>query len=389
MDASDAVWGEGTGPSNPLSVKGIKLHYLTAGDTYNFETGVVTPASNKKEIVSPAGPVERTVDAFGPYETSKTILSLVNSAEKSVTVKGKKTPDTTFAEGPTFDITYAKTANTSAYDCEDKYSKGEIAGFLKKYQKTTIANLVMEVSPGEHLPVVKTITSTAGEANITFNNPLCLGTTTDGAVDLAGGSIADYVKVEDNAKNSKALAAGSSFNISGNILHIALASGNFEEGDIIQLTDEVKDIYGEAVNPEIKYWYSGTKWSSPLEVSLVYASSKHYRTFIEFSNEIAIGYTDAADDHFFIDPSSSSDIKSQYIEVKDSTGKVKALDSKQSFWLDPEYPKEIMIDLEDEDFESGDTITITTKIKDIYGEGIVKDVTYSYDGADWMFVSAE
>lgn len=383
VDASDAVWSEGTGPSNPLSVKGIKLHYLTEGDTYNFETGVVTPASNKTKIVSPTKEVYKTVDAFGPYETSKTILSLVNSAEESVTVKGKKAPDTTFAEGPTFDITYTKTAETSSYDCDDKYTGEEIINYLKAYRKTTIANLVMDVAPGQHLPVVKTITNTAGEASITFNNPLRLGSTTDGPVDLAGGSITDYIKVENKEKSSKALAEGASFSISGNVLHIALAEGSFEEGDTIWLTDEVRDIFGEAVNPDIKYWYSGTKWSSPLEVSLVYASSKRYRTFIEFNNEIAIGYTDAADEHFFIDPASSSDTKSQYIEVKDSTGKVKELDKKKSFWLDPEYPKEIMIDLANESpFESGDTITITTKIKDIYGEGLVKTVTYrtSYDG---------
>ncbi|WP_419822947.1 S-layer homology domain-containing protein [Anoxybacterium hadale] len=378
VDASDAIWSEGSGPSNPLSVTGIKLHYLTEGDTYNFDTGVVTPKSGKTEIVSPAESVYKTVDAFGPYETSKTILSLVNSEAESVTVKGKKAPDTTFAEGPTFDITYTKTAGTTAYDCSDTYGEGEIKESLGEYRKTTIVNLILDVAPGHHLPVVKAITSTSGNASILFNNPLCLGTTTDGPVDLTGGSTAKYITVKDSAGNSKALSTGSSFAISGNVLHIALASGSFEAGDTIQLTDKVMDIYGEAVNSERVFWNSGTKWSVPLKISSVYPSSKRYRTFIEFSNEIAIGYTDAADDNYFINPSSSSDFKSQYIVVKDSTGKVKKLDNANSFWLDPDYPREIMIDLDTDLFETGDTVTISTKIKDIYGEGLVKDATYRY-----------
>lgn len=391
VDASDAVWGEGTGPSNPLSVKGIKLHYLTEGDTYNFETGVVTPKRGKTEVVSPAKEVYKTVDAFGPYETSKTVLRLVNSADKSVTVKGKKSQYSAFADGPTFDITYTKAGETFAYDCGDKYTGQGLEKPLGEYYKTTIANLVMDVAPGQHLPVVKTITSTEGEANITFNNPLRLGTTTDGPIDLAGGSTADYVKVEDNAKSSKALAAGSSFTISGNVLHIALAAGSFEEGDIIQLTEKVTDIYGEAVNQDIKYWYNGTKWASLLQVKGVSSSSqKNNRVFIEFSNNITTNYTDAEDYNYFIDPASSADFKSQHVVVKDSEGNVKALDSANSFWVDSEYPKKIVIDLDNKQpFESGDTITITTKIKDIYGEGIVKEVTYSYDGADWALVTSE
>ena len=238
----------------------------------------------------------------------------------------------------------------------------------------------MDVAPGHDLPIVKNITSTATSASIEFNNPLCLGTTTDGAVYTVGNDTEHYIVIKDSTNIEKKIVTGSAFSIDGNILNLELAEGSFERGDTIQLTANVKDIYGESVNEDIKYWYSGTKWSSPLEVSLVYPSgSKAYRTFIEFSNEIAIGYTDAADDNYYIDPTSSSEVKSEYIVVKDSGGNIKELDSANSFWLDPEYPKEIMIDLDNEDFETGDTITISTKIKDIYGEGIVEDVTYEYN----------
>ena len=196
-------------------------------------------------------------------------------------------------------------------------------------------------------------------------------------IDIAIQNISASIK--DSEGNNKDLSTGEDFSIDSNVLNIALAEGSFEKGDTIQLTTNVKDIYGESVNGDIVYWYSGTKWSSPLKVTLVYpSSSKTYRTFIEFSNEIAIGFTDAADYNYYIDPTSSPEIKAQYIVVKDSGGNVKALDSSNSFWLDPEYPKEIMIDLDTENFETGDTITITPEIKDIYGEGIIEDVTYEY-----------
>jgi cyanophycinase-like exopeptidase len=379
IDASRAVWSSGRGTYHPLSVTGIKLHYLTEGDTYNFNTGIVTPKSGKTEITSPTGTVYKTVDAFGPYETSKTILSLADSSAAKVTVKGKKAPDTTFADGPTFDITYTKAAKTKAYRSDDTYNTGEIEGYLSSFHKTTITNLIMDVVPGHDLPIVKEITNTETDASIEFNNPLRLGNTTSGSVYLIGEDTEDYLVIKDSEGNTKDIATGEAFSIESNVLKIALADGSFEKGDTIQLTTNVKDIYGESVNGDIVYWYSGTKWSSPLTVSLVYpSSSKRYRTFIEFSNEIAIGYTDAADYNYFIDPTSSPDVKSQYIVVKDSGDNVKALDNSNSFWLDPEYPKEIMIDLDTENFETGDTITITPEIKDIYGEGIIEDVTYEY-----------
>lgn len=381
VDASHAVWSSGTGPSNPLSVSGIKLHYLTEGDTYNFDTGIVTPKSSKTEITSPVGPVYKTVDAFGKYETSKTLLYMVRSDVNLVTVKGKKAPDTAFADGPTFDVTYTKTGETKAYDCSEVYDEdSDIGGFLSGFRKTTITDLTMDVAPGNHLPLVKRITNTDTSADIEFNNPLKLGTTTDGAVDLSGSTAGagDYIVIEDSGKVEKDIVPGT-FAINGNVLHVELANSSFQTGDTLSLTEKVKDIYGESVNKDISFWYDGTKWSSPLKVEEVYpSSSKLFRTFIAFSNEIATGYTDAADDHYFIDPASSSEVKSQYIVVKDSEGNVKELDSANSFWLDPEYPKEIMIDLDQDDFETGDTVTITTKIKDIFGEGLVKDVTYRY-----------
>ncbi|HVI40526.1 MAG TPA: hypothetical protein VM577_07700, partial [Anaerovoracaceae bacterium] len=381
IDASDAVWGKGRGPTHPFSVTGIKLHYLTEGDTYNFNTGVVTPKGGKTEITSPAGDAYKTVDAFGSYETSKTILSLVNSDASSVTVKGKKAPDIAFADGPTFDITYTKGADTKAYDSDDTYDTGAIADDMSAFRKTTITNLIMDIAPGHDLPIVKEITNTATAASIEFNNPLCLGTTTNGSVYLIGKDTEDYIVIKDSADNEKDVAAGDAFAIDGNVLNIELAGGTFETGDTIQLTENVKDIYGESVNAEIAYWYSGTKWSSPLKVTKVYTASKPYAIYLEFSNVIAIGYTDAADYNYFIDPTSSPEVKAQYIVVKDSGGNVKVLDSANSFWLDPDYPREIRIDLDQDVFETGDMITITTKIKDIYGEGLIKDVTYRYDSA--------
>jgi hypothetical protein len=78
---------------------------------------------------------------------------------------------------------------------------------------------------------------------------------------------------------------------------------------------------------------------------------------------------------------SPPEVKAQYVVVTDSGGNAKALDNSNSFWLDPDYPREIRIDLDTENFEDGDMITITTKIKDIYGEGLIEDVTYRYDAA--------
>ncbi|WP_175438442.1 cyanophycinase [Fusibacter sp. 3D3] len=389
VDASRAVWSPGSGTSHPLSVTGIKLHYLTAGDTYNFTTGIVTPKSDKTMISSPTGTVYKTVDAFGPYETSKTILSLANSSAAMVTVKGKKIPDVDFANGPTFDILYKKTAETKAYCSYETYNTGEIEAYLASFQKTTITNLTMDVVLGHDLPTVKNITNTINGASIEFNNPLCLGTTTNGPVYLNGEEIEDYLVIEDSKGNKKEIVTGEAFSINGNVLNIELSDGTFEVGDTIQLTTHVKDIYGESVNGDIVYWYSGIKWSSPLEVKSVYlSSSKTYRSFIEFSNEIAIGFTDAADYNYLIDPTSSSEVKSQYIIVRDKNGNTKQLDSANAFWLDPEYPKEIMIDLDTEDFETGDTITISPKIKDIFGEGIVEDVTYRFDAetGKWTLV---
>ncbi len=386
VDAANASWSSGKGTSNPFSVTGIKLHYLTEGDTYDFGTGVVTPKSGKTEIIESATTPYKTNDAFGAYETSKTILSLANSTASSVTVKAKKAPDITFVEGPTFDITYTKGNGTAAYvDSSSTYNKGAIKDYLTSYQKTTITNLVMDVELGRHLPLVTHISNTVTSASIEFNNPLMINGVTDGSIYTVGLDTTAYIQIKGNDDTPKAISEDSSFEIvHGNVLKVELANDSFERGDTIQIMDTVKDIYGESVNEDIIFWYSGTKWLSPLKVTDVYKSgSKAYRVFLEFSNEIAIGYTDAADDNYFIDPKSSATEKAKYIVVKDSLGNVKALDNSNSFWLDPEYPKEIMIDLDTEVFVSGDTITIKTTIVDIFGEGIVEDLTYSFNGSKW------
>ncbi len=387
IDAKDAVWGAGTGPANPFSVTGVKVHYLTEGDTFDFATGTVTPAAGKTQISAPAGEVYKTNHAFGPYETTKTIISLANSSASSVTVKGKKAPDVTFTDGPTFDVTYTKNGSTKAYTSTLKYEEAASKELLDGYAKTTITNLNLDIKKGNDLPIIKGIVNDATSATITLNNPVSVNGKTSGAVDL-GADISKYVSIKDKDGAVKEVVGNKIEFVSEKVLKVALKAGSFAEGDTIQLLETVKDVYGEALNSEIVFRFDGSKWSCPLKVTEVYnSSSKPYRLFIEFSNEIASGFTDSRDDKYFIDPTLSAEEKAKYIVVKNSSGKVKDLDSSNSFYLDPEYPKEIMIDLDSEDIETGDTITIKKPIKDIYGEGLVEDLTFKFDGSDWKVVA--
>lgn len=74
IDGSDAIYGE----DELFSVEGLKVHYLTSGDTYHFKTKKVT--SNKRLITTPV--FESYYDSsniFGPYETTKVMTQLIGS----------------------------------------------------------------------------------------------------------------------------------------------------------------------------------------------------------------------------------------------------------------------------------------------------------------------
>lgn len=130
VDASQAEYGPAAGDaadaSEYFSVKNLRIDYLTEGDTYNFDTKEIVIAENKTAVKETGDEKYMTINVFGAYETTKTILNLAQStADKATGISGGEDDSVnfclTFEKGKDFEAKsdgsgYADTPELDGYD---------------------------------------------------------------------------------------------------------------------------------------------------------------------------------------------------------------------------------------------------------------------------------
>lgn len=115
IDASNATYGNGTS----FSVEGLRINYLTSGDTYNFTTNTVT--STKSLITSfYNNSVQNSTDLFdrNEVETNRLLIDLIKSIDNSANGIGVG-----YENGDTpFRFTFTKDSVTKGYQSQGLYT---------------------------------------------------------------------------------------------------------------------------------------------------------------------------------------------------------------------------------------------------------------------------
>ncbi len=139
LNAENAQWSK----DGYFGVTGLKLSYLTAGDTYNFKTGEVV--SSKPAVEEKGDTVTVKDDAMYSYRTTRMISEFVSSTLDEVSAPIKKATNDIFKDGPDFSVTYSKTDDTLTYMGSEKYSKGSAGDNMSDLNKFTAVNLEMSI----------------------------------------------------------------------------------------------------------------------------------------------------------------------------------------------------------------------------------------------------
>lgn len=144
LDASQAEYT--AKDSGLFGVKGLRLHYLTEGDTFNFTKNLCIVADTKKKAMG-EGALYNSEDIFGGYETTRTLVALANATEE--VAKGKVAKPTDFgAETPEFVVLFKKTGETECYTSDIPYYMADKEWGeenLADDNKISIINLIVDV----------------------------------------------------------------------------------------------------------------------------------------------------------------------------------------------------------------------------------------------------
>ena len=137
VDTSEATWIKG----ETFAVENIKIHYLTAGDSFNFNTGEFTP-SGKSEFTNQDLFKENTNDIPNifdySYATTRGLVSFVfgNETMHTFYALGEDEDDTPF------EVNVYKRENTQIYYSNSKYSA---INALTNYNKCGYSNLYISI----------------------------------------------------------------------------------------------------------------------------------------------------------------------------------------------------------------------------------------------------
>jgi cyanophycinase len=239
---------EGSSSEEPFQGDGFTLHYLTEGDSYEFSTGAVTPAAGKTLIDSPAGSLYENSDIFSrgseKYQTTKTILSLMNSAQSSVSASAQKHG---VSGGPELMMTFSKDAATEGYASASGYTTGNNAAVnaLAGYKKTTVIGLKAAITsglpaePGVSAVLVESVLhySYQDEMYVTFSMGIDPATVTQTNFSLTGNEY--YV---DEPPYPSYLSDSFEVQIRG--------ESDFEDGDTLTISN-VKDLNGDLIPDQV------------------------------------------------------------------------------------------------------------------------------------------
>lgn len=247
------------GDASIFNASDIKVHYLTHGDSYNFETGEIVIAKDKEEIESEFNKaMYETDNIFGKYETTKAMISFVNSGENKVSYRVKSNSN------PQFEVVFEKTENTSSYQSSDPYKDSALAGF----KRTSILNLSLKIQEYKEIDefVLSSVevgrygNDTEFAVTFIFNQPIKVG---------YKGSSGDYLNdLEDPEyfveilRGEEILEQGKSSLkiVDGNKLEVVAGKEDFKNGDSIVLKTTIESVFGGTLTEEIRYSYMDGNW---------------------------------------------------------------------------------------------------------------------------------
>ena len=272
IDAANAVWTP-AGEVGGFGVEGLTVSYLTVGDQYDFRTGAVLPAADKREIAAPTGEAYVSNDLLGTDELGKTILTFAQSAQTTLSADVANTMIPPFLTGSCYTFTFEKTADTKCYASEALFPDEDYFG---DFFQTAVAGLRVSVTAGpskfdpnaagEFAPL-----SAAGEDNgyavgVTFSGPLSVGYEGNNRYFLdceePQNIPEDYVEVRDASGTVKSQDRTYTFRINDETtLRIVLMDGVFfAEGDAILLKTGITSLYGSALEGETTFRLTGGQW---------------------------------------------------------------------------------------------------------------------------------
>ncbi|MDE5415249.1 cadherin-like beta sandwich domain-containing protein [Alkalihalobacterium chitinilyticum] len=181
LDRSAAtVNGPGVKPG--FETTGIRVHYLTSGDQYNFSTKEVIPAEDKRVVNSAESDTYSSQNLFGGnYETTKSLIAFANSLQEEFV--------TEINHQPNYQLTWSRDELTKNYTSGESFTTRD----LRAYQKPTIMNMILDLIPRndqvEPKPVsiesVKTY-SYNDTFFIQFTGPIDPASVTKETIDLKG-----------------------------------------------------------------------------------------------------------------------------------------------------------------------------------------------------------
>lgn len=355
VDSSEAKFSE-TSDTN-FSVMNLKIHYLTEGDAFDFNTRTVIPAQNKEKITfMKGGDLNQGIQVFdGDYAFTKAMLDFVNHSDIEV----KHTIDS--SQLPFHHVILKKINKTLSYSSNESY----LDSLLEDYNKSTVSNLMMDIQY---------------EATTDLEGPIITGydQSTPYTVyflieDLSGidASTVNQDNIVLISDSNKMYEDSPVYNAEYGDIKISIATNDYVSGDIITF-DGIQDTLGNTI--ESQSWrFDGSDWikmDTVLDVKAPVISginmySKAYSSYIGIMDHLS-----------GIDVSS---INQETVKVISAVNTIYETSPK----YDPDYD-EIKVSINEDTYISGDEIHIEG-IRDL--DGNTMDLKkFRYNGKSWDLI---
>lgn len=134
VDVSNAQFAD-PGSENVFFVEDVLVHYLTHGDRYDFETGIITVAEEKNEVTALGQNDFESSDIFDAYEMTKAIIHLSRSEDEHMMYRVRTNGQ------PQFNLNLHKNTGTKVYDSDLVYRDKT----LSEVPVTSVINLELDI----------------------------------------------------------------------------------------------------------------------------------------------------------------------------------------------------------------------------------------------------
>lgn len=375
VDVSNAQFSP-AGSDNQFEAIGVTIHYLTDGDTFNFDTKEILVRSDKPLLVEDdASDLNLNPNIFGPYETTKSILALAKSSNDKTSGLIKNT---------TLIASFYKDEITSAYQTDLPYQDSLLNG----YKKITITNLKLNIEMASTSEPMDVREIKAGRADgsgpeyaatIEFSQNLKIGFSSSTADYLNDLEPPEHFVEVIRADNTLEQSLKSLRIIEGKKLEIVLAEQDFYDGDQLRLKTSILDQTGSPLEREVVFVYINSAWHQSFEIKdikpgKVDGSASSYAVTITFNNPIKVGYSGASGD--YINDTEEHEFFASLYRGKD-------LILQDSSSLKIVNGNQLQIVTKTDDFVVGDILRLENTITDSVGQTLKESLTYTYTGSSW------